>query len=1555
VSVWNRIGDIATTTGKNLVKFGGEVVGGVQAIGRFAWDVGTAPWNDNEQYNGFKQTFSTAGEKAKPRVVKPLASAGGAIMKVPGVEPALVKINEINQEYIREPLTTYGLVQGDLNAGRIEVTDFFDPDTWKRAYKGAQEISPGQALVGAFRNTYDPKFNIYNPDEREAAFKKSSWGKYLSGGADLGVLFFGDVTVIGGKAGAAVRESAAGVGKLTNANAVAKAAEGISKAQYGEKNRFTRVLDDFTKNDSIYAINHPMVKSSTNPGLLAHLLGASDNVDDTALILRSALGDPKALDELVQTRRDISDALQKARGDLDAVDEWKLFSAPDGSGMIPFLSADEAAIKEARENYAALAKKDTLFAKLMGLEEGGGTLTRTTGVLAGGIEDFIAKSRSLRFYDKNVGSAKVEVFQPTPFHRLYQKISWNQGERPAGIIDFNDADSYREVIATLGVLGPQRGTAAAKPFAPSLGVIGQDEARTLLDNYMGAASPEARQVAALNIENAGVRAIAKKYDIDETVAMRIYNQYKGARMSAMQSIKDNGFMIDLDGSIIKVPLLESQTANFLPMMDFVLFDRLMKRNKKTGLLNTIGGTKDFVMNGVDLFQDMFKAAVLLRLGYTQRNAIDSQLRIMAAVGAMASLRHLGPGLKNIFTNAVKAPARYVDRYRAVDNGMTIREVQQASRGVINELNDLKTKISELEAKVSINPNDLDLVTELNTARLLQEEKLAVYDHYASVLNKRKAAEPKARIGTGSFETTTSDGQTYILNDAFGGELGDMFRRIASSGNSFERMVDSNTDLYARSLSSRGIGAVRPTDPGYFEQWAQTLRQQFGNSAVIQKLVDGEDIDEIASWLRNSPEGRDLRRRLAIESDESVEYVTKLSGFLDTYLPIQSGLRPKIREITSDDLRAAFRDPTELPIIHGHVLEENFFNPSKFRIKELVNSAFKFLATIPEDTWARNPLYIYLYRREAQRRLDIMAGLKKERLTVEDQQKLMMQSHKVALREMKGILFNIERKTNAAMIMKYINPFFSAQENAYKTWLKLAVANPAIVNRGYMVWNAPNEAGLVTDFDGNMVPAGETSGNDVIWLGVPKGLQKLPFFDKGTESLNQMGIPKQSLDILFQGGLDALYSKGNPNLFSDLFPVGPYVAVPAAEIAKEKPDLEESLRWAFPYGLPKNAIQGFLPTWVQRAQVNAAELDDPQFARSYQLIYNTEQMKAKQEGRPPVSPAKIMGMTKNYWRMRTVANLVLPFAPRFDTPYKFYMDKSREYRRLYGIQADAKFLQDYPDFFEFTTTLSYNPTGVQSSVAAVRQIKKHPELVAELSNTEPRLISIITNDFQGYEFSQAAYEYLYRKRVSPASSQRFLSSQDPSQAMKKTEAEKGWIQYNKFMDALDNELQDRGLSSVTQNGAEDLEAAKAAFVAKLARKVDNKGNPILDPSTGQYIQSAWYDDYLDSDGSKTNRVVVGLSTILQNDKFMKDNKDNPTWKSISAYMDFRKAVAQDLMGRSAKTLTAKSNADLKLAYDIFVNKLKQDDKLGFAYVYDRFLSQDLIYDKYLTPKVPKENR
>ena len=450
----------------------------------------------------------------------------------------------------------------------------------------------------------------------------------------------------------------------------------------------------------------------------------------------------------------------------------------------------------------------------------------------------------------------------------------------------------------------------------------------------------------------------------------------------------------------------------------------------------------------------------------------------------------------------------------------------------------------------------------------------------------------------------------------------------------------------------------------------------------------------------------------------------------------------------------------------------------------------------------------------------------------------------------------------------------------------------------------------------------------------------------------MGIPKQSLDVIFGGGLDVLYNKGSQTVFSDIFPIGPYVAVPASEIIKMKPSLEESLKFILPFGAYDAAWEGVVPAWMQKQIVAQSGMDSPQYASTWLLIYNTEQQRAKRNGLPPVPKEKIDEMTKQYWNMRTVANLVMPFAPRFETPYKFYLDKSREYRRLYGLEADAKYLDDFPDFFAFTTRLSKNPTNIQSSQYAVERINKYSGLVSKLSELEPRLIGTIANNFENYEFSQAAYTYLKGKRIAPGSSQKFLETVDPIDALKKTEAEKGWIIYNRVIDAIDNELEARGLPSTQSKGAEDLAAIKSLVIRKLARKTDENGNPIRNPKTGQYEQTAWFDDYLDSDGSKTNRVVVGLSEVISDQKFMKDNGSNPTWKSVAAYLEIRQKIATELSMREVKSIDAKKNKDLRAVYDLVVNKLKNDDKMGFAYLYDRFLSQDLVFDKYLTPGVTK---
>ena len=1533
MSFFDRLGQVAK-----------DVAGFVAAPAKFAWDVGTAPWNNDEHFNGFANTLASASKNLGTSLVKPVAD----VAQLPVISGALNTINTVNQNLIREPLTTLNLVAADAVSGKAS---FFDPNEWKKAYTGAQTISFGQSIVGGVKEVTDKNFNIYDPAQREDAFKKSTFGRYTSGLLDTGIDFAGDVTIGLGKGLKVLKASEYGVGAIRTAEEAAKAAEEITKVQYGnEQNRFTKVVKDFTNNGSEYALSHPMVKSSHEPGLLASLLGESKNEETTARILRASLGDPAAMEELALSRADIVQSLNKANQELDAVDKFKMSPVQKfGQEMVTHLWEDPAVVAEAKAARDAAIANNTFVSNLLQLGAGGGSLTRTTGSSLQGVEDFIARQRAANFYKKTAVNPVIKFYQQTPFHRMYQVISHPEGERPAGLVDLNDANSYKEIVATI-----DRGQA--------LKVLNEQASKSHLDRYIAASNPEERKMAAFILENDIFTGLAAKHGISTAQAQDIIREVNSARDSAIRKIKEDTFMVDHDKSLVHAPVFESQTADFLPMADFDLWNHLFKQHGNA--LTQLSRTKDTIVHYADIVQDGFKAAALLRGGYTIRNGIDSQLRIIASVGAMASVRNLGEGMKNLMFNRIPMPTRLVDNFTFA-TGKTVRTAQIAeeAKALKAELDASKLELSKLEQQVKVNPNDAGTISDIGTLRNLIEEKQAIYDHQVNTVTKYGSGK-KIQLGDGVIEKTTSDGQKYNLYDAFGGELGDMFRKFNSSATTFSRLVDTNSDLIGRKLASKGIGAIHPGDTGYYSEWARTLNQQFANSAPIRQLAAGVKPEKVIDWLRHSPEGIELRKRLPksigkdaidLSYQETPAYVAKINDFLDNYLSAEHGaLREKLAKrqpITEEELRAAHVGlaEEELPVIHGNVLKENINNHSLISIRSVTDKLFKFLGSMPEDAWARHPLYRELYRDEVQRRLDIMSGLKKDRLTPAEQQQVMSRAHDFAQDGVKKILFNIERRTNLATALKYVSPFFSAQENAIKTWLRIGAENPVVVNRANMIWNAPNRSGLVTDQNGKPVAPGKTGTGDTIWLEMPNWTKRIPIFGPGFEALNQQGISKQSLDVVFGGGMSAVFGGTATVPFNDVIPVGPYVAIPASELVKRAPQFEDVFKWALPFGPTKGpAYEGLMPAWMKRAQTLMAGQNSAEYARTYQLIHTTEMHKARDNGTNPPTDATIKKMTDNYYKMRIAANLILPYSPKFDSPYRMYMDKYRQYQQQYpGLgEADAKFLQDFgPTFFDFATSLSSNKTGISATQSAYTATKRYGDLISSVYQDNPALASLITNTKGDTAFSQAVYDWQYNTQVGPGTADTFRSVSNAQDAEKQNKVKLGWIQYRNVMNQVDAVMHQRGLLSINQKGAEDLKAIKQATVNALSVERDAKNQPILD-ANGQPTPSAWLLAYNDPNGSKTQQVISGLTKMTaNNEQFWKDHQDSPTWKAVKTYLQVRNQLSNVLASRQSKSITAKANADVAGIYEAVVTALKKD--VQFGDIYDRYLSQDQVYYKYIS--------
>ena len=1532
-SIWGRLGQL-----------GKDAFGAVLAPSRFAWDVTQSIWNDDDSYNGIRNTLTTAGGNFFGRVIKPVADIG----ELPGVKPALVKLDQINRDYVREPLTTLELMVAERK-------DPLDGSAWSEAHKQAQNVSFGQGFVGMLGSTafkYQAESGLWGED-----VNKVNWNdpksvqdyfdhgpqKIWSGVADTNIQIFGDLSIAAGKAAKIVRGSEMVTGGLTGADRaekIADAIKGVAVAEDGlEVNKYTTLIDDFTKNDSLFAYNHPMLKDSPARSTLANALGDASTPKDVGLVLRAGLGDPNALAQIrAAGRADLANPIGKSLGELDAIDQWGLKGEklPDGSPK--FAWEDEAVHAEIGAEKAALEANNLDFNKFWSLHEiastPGGVLTRTVGATPfQSVDRFVAMGRSAKFYDlPSTTLSRTEVFQPTPFHRMYQLVSWASGERPAGIVNLNDAESSREVVAVL-----KRGMKVAN--------LGDEQARILFDRYLGSSTPEQRAEAVYAIERAIFAELSAKHGLTVETADIIYNNYKRARASAYSSLKERGYAVDLDGTVFKVPFYESQTANVLPMMDFDMANSVLRRHNLLGANQKhrealgwmLDGGSDFV-NVVDTMQSLFKVGSLLRLGYMVRNSLEAQVRIAASLGATTSFRYLGKGMENLIYNTGITAKRAIDKLNPLSKTTSYDGYRIQLETTGTQIQELEKRISHIKDQIRFDRDSFKDTPGVNEGHFDDPSRLADLDIFETLLAEKKAMydktneylasfeKSKRTMATGTYNYTGIDGTVYTLPEAFGGPYGPIHWDNSSSENSYLSLVDRQAKILSGKMVDTGFGAVTPQDPNYWMEWAKTLNNQFGNSQVARMLAAGDNPYEIITWLR-SIKGKTLRNRLDLEKEDAKDYVLTAKNLLDQYLPdelLQTKLAERA-EITPEMLRQAFREPESLPTIHGHVIAENLNLVGAKKSKNLINSAFRLIGSMPEDAWARHPVYAELYKKSLQQRIDDFTALNgrpvsdlpDELISSSELQLAMRAAHADALRGTKQLLFTIDRKTNLASFMKYISPFFSAYENSVKTWAKLAYDKPQLINRANLAFTAPNRAGIATDENGKPVAPENATMDDYIWVEVPESLKKIPFIGKGLSSLDNMGVQKRSLDVIFQGSTE--------------IPVGPYVAIPVSEIVKTQPTFEDSLKWAIPFGPSRNAVTGMLPGWVRRQLTKSGGQSDPQYANTYALIWQAEQYKRKSKGLPPLSDEEVKNLTDSFYNMRTVANLVLPFAPTFTSPYKYYIDQYRQYQEKFKKDAPTEFWKTYgDDFFIFTMSLSKNNTGIGSSVDDVTNAKRYKDLVAEVSHIDPKLIGLITSNGQGaYKFSQAAYMWEQQNTVSPGSDLTFRGRQSPQDAAKDNETKLGWIKYRQAVSQLDTILQQRGLTSYQQNGAEDLQLAKNEVVKILGKQ-----------------NNAWYDDYNSNAKNGYQNVIKTLNLALNDKKFMADHGNDSTWKSIRLFLDARQQIAGVLARQDVKDINSRSNLAIRLIYDTYINGLKQDD-IGFSDLYERYFSNDPVYDKVYT--------
>lgn len=252
------------------------------------------------------------------------------------------------------------------------------------------------------------------------------------------------------------------------------------------------------------------------------------------------------------------------------------------------------------------------------------------------------------------------VYQLSADFRKVRVWSWINGQRGSGWLylrGFEDYDSAGEIRAAV----------------TDSRVIRKDGAflNQLMSMWGKATTPEQAWQAVSRIETAAVRKIAAFYGVDPKVAEAVYkvvDKRRGALLDQARSRADKKYGVlpfaDPDsGDLIALdPVMSSQLETVVPMLDFKLMEQTIKSLSKSHFRGVWTEIEDAALRAVmpgatdagraqtadrmshlaymflDEVNSAWKAAVLLRLGYTQRNVFEGWLRTWAVLGTIPALR-----------------------------------------------------------------------------------------------------------------------------------------------------------------------------------------------------------------------------------------------------------------------------------------------------------------------------------------------------------------------------------------------------------------------------------------------------------------------------------------------------------------------------------------------------------------------------------------------------------------------------------------------------------------------------------------------------------------------------------------------------------------------------------------------------------------------------------------------------------------------------------------------------------------------------------------------------
>ncbi|MFF2269294.1 hypothetical protein ACFVTZ_13575 [Cellulosimicrobium cellulans] len=969
----------------------------------------------------------------------------------------------------------------------------------------------------------------------------------------------------------------------------------------------------------------------------------------------------------------------------------------------------------------------------------------------------------------------------------------------------------------------------------------------------------------------------------------------------------------------------SQFQDVVSVVDWKAVDNALGTRLTPGMIRkTATGAYQWAEAGLASFNDLWKFIALLRpLGYPVRVQVDTQARALAHIGVMrhglTAMRGMGNSLHNL---------------ERVDKAAV--ELYQQKMLANARLEELDETIPALSGKP------------LKTAQAERARQQAIVD---KTLDDFKAERPdiEGRVRRGSTDLKAFQGSSAgldvktgeftapsITDPYMGGrEAYTRIHDLTDARASILGLMDTRRTLSLRNLRSSGRYAlVDSQNPGWADAYLDAVNRHVRNDHVLKSLAGGADDQALLAWMRETPEGREYWAAFATNQKGETKWLSELDllnaqrEHVDALLPTEEiRNRAMAGNLRAEDIDVAFPEGTPRPVV-PHNLKEAIDqgNPLVNGYNKARSTYFKFAAEIPETVMGRHPFY----RDSFSRRLEDLVsqtGRESTTLTRAEVHQLRNRADLLARRDVARIMFDTSKQSNLGYHMRFLMPFYSAWEDTMSKWARIFGEHWEAAPLMLKAYQAPNKMFEVTDEDGNRIlpngdvvrvledgSLGEVIGHEAdptkgyIHIPIPKFLADWAGVD------DNVRVSKGSMNVIFQG--EPFWLPGP----------GPLMSIPANEALVQALPSEWAEhpigKWLLPYGPAADSpAEQALPQWVRNARTAIDQsMNEDRFAQTYAQLL-AEEMQAQTTGESePKTKSETMDLvarrTRNFYIMKAFGSQA-PFSTSPQGRLEWYRQEWNRYIEEFGADAEDRFREDYPDYFDMTISLSLNETGVRASDAAMDEVKKYRDLVAQTPEYGWAFAGAAN---LGGEFSQGAYQQQKRQQIGVGTSKTWRTIKDPGDAYDEVQVSKGWSDWNKFQTMLNLSLDEAQLT-IRSKGAEEFRRIRDDFLSELKQE-----NP------------AWADAYESGfTGDGAVRFLSTMGTAIRDNESLASRSD---MKQLDLYLETRKMMrdAMAKLGITSLDSVKAEESGLAEIWAEWVQALAAED-IGFEQIVNRTIAAD----------------